>query len=49
MFRVFTTKEFDDDFEKLDNFIKERINKELEQLEINPYVGKPLVCFSFQF
>ncbi len=42
MFRVFTTREFDNDFKKLDNSIQERINKELEQLKANPYVGKPL-------
>lgn len=42
MFRVFTTKEFDNDFRKLDSSIQEKIDKEIEQLEINPYVGKPL-------
>ena len=42
MFRIFTTEEFDRDFNKLDGFDKNRINKELGQIEINPYVGKPL-------
>lgn len=42
MFRVFTTKEFDIDFERLDNSIQKIINKEVEQLKTNPYVGKPL-------
>ena len=42
MFKIFTTKEFDDDFEKLDSSIQVRINKQIEQLRTNPYVGKPL-------
>ena len=39
---IYTTSKFDDDFSKLDNSIQEQIQKEIEQLEINPYVGKPL-------
>lgn len=42
MFRIFTTKEFDSDFDDLDNSLREKISKELEQLKENPYVGKPL-------
>ena len=42
MFRIFTTGEFDLDYDGLDNSIKEQIDKELKQLENNPYVGKPL-------
>ena len=42
MFRIFTTEEFDKDFEKLDNSIQRMIDDEIKQLEINPYVGKPL-------
>ena len=41
-FRVFTTREFDNDFNNLESSIQERINKGIGQLEINPYVGKPL-------
>lgn len=41
-YNIYTTEEFDKDFEKLDKTIKEQIEKEIEQLEINPYVGKPL-------
>ena len=33
---VLTTQEFEDDFKKLDNSLKERIKKELSQLEENP-------------
>ena len=42
MFKIFTTEEFDKDFEKLDTSIKRMIDNEIKQLEINPYVGKPL-------
>ena len=42
MFKIFTTEEFDRDFEKLDNSIKIQIEKEIQQLINNPYVGKPL-------
>ena len=42
MFRIFTTGEFDLDYDGVDNSIKEQIDKELKQLENNPYVGKPL-------
>ena len=42
MYRIFTTKEFDNDFKNLDKSIQKRIEKELRQLHENPYVGKPL-------
>lgn len=42
MFKIFTTDEFDKLFGKLDNSIQKQIEKEIEQLETNPYVGKPL-------
>ena len=42
MFKIFTTEEFDRDFEKLDNSLKIQIEKEINQLINNPYVGKPL-------
>ena len=42
MYKIFTTGEFDRDFQKLDNSLKIQIEKEIDQLEINPYVGKPL-------
>ncbi len=43
MFRVFTAKEFDDDFDKLDESDKKRVRKIMNQLsEQGNYVGKPL-------
>jgi len=43
MFRVFVTKEFDDDFDKLDESDKIRVRKIREQLkEQGDSVGKPL-------
>jgi len=42
-FRIFTTKEFDEDFSSLDNSDKIRVNKILSQLkEKGDEVGKPL-------
>ncbi len=41
-YEVLTTEKFDEDFDKLDKSLKEQIEKEIEQLETNPYVGKPL-------
>lgn len=41
-YEIYTTEEFDKDFNKLDKSIKEQIEKEIEQLQTNPYVGKPL-------
>ncbi|MEK6937318.1 MAG: type II toxin-antitoxin system RelE/ParE family toxin [Nanoarchaeota archaeon] len=41
-YEVYTTEEFDKDFEKLDKSLKEQIDNEIEQLKTNPYVGKPL-------
>ena len=42
MYRVTTTKEFDKKFERLDAYIQNQIDDEIEQLKINPYVGRPL-------
>ena len=42
MYKIFTTKEFDKIFDKLDTSIKKQVEKEIGQLENNPYVGKPL-------
>ena len=42
MFKVLTTEEFDKDFNKLDKSIKQQIEKEIDQLKKDPYVGKPL-------
>jgi len=43
MFKVFTTKEFDDRFEKLDESNKNRVRKIMKQLkEQGDSVGKPL-------
>ncbi len=41
-YKIFTTEEFDGDYKALDNSIRKRIDKEIKQLEINPFVGKPL-------
>ena len=41
-YEVYTTDEFDQDFERLDNSLKIQIDNEIEQLEINPYVGRSL-------
>ena len=41
-YKIYTTEEFDIYFSKLDRSIQQQIEKEIEQLEINPYVGKPL-------
>lgn len=41
-YSIYTTEEFDKDFNKLDKSIKQQIEKEIEQLETNPYVGNPL-------
>ncbi len=43
MFRIFTTKEFDDDFDSLDESDKKRVRKIMKQLrERGDSVGKPL-------
>jgi len=42
MYNIFTTEEFDRLFDRLDNSFQKQIEKEIEQLETNPYVGKPL-------
>ena len=42
MFKIFTTDEFDKFFSKLDNSLQKQIEKEIEQLQINPFAGKPL-------
>ncbi len=41
-FKVYTTEEFDRLFSKLDPGIQRQIAKEIDQLEDNPLVGKPL-------
>ena len=42
MYKIFTTEEFDRDFGKLDKSLQIQIDNEIAQLEINPFVGKPL-------
>ncbi len=42
MYKIFTTEEFDRRFAKLDYQIQQQIRKEIDQLETNPYSGKPL-------
>ncbi|MBW2974475.1 type II toxin-antitoxin system RelE/ParE family toxin [Candidatus Woesearchaeota archaeon] len=41
-FKIYTTEEFDRLYNKLDSGIKRQIAKEIDQLENNPLVGKPL-------
>ena len=41
-YKIYVSDEFRKDFEKLDSSLKKQINKEIEQLEENPFVGKPL-------
>ena len=42
MYRILTTEEFDKRFSKLDHQLQKEIEKEIVQLETNPYSGKPL-------
>ena len=42
MFRVFTTKEFDIDFDGLDESDKQRVRKIMKQLKEQPFSGKSL-------
>ena len=42
MFRVFTTKEFNIEFDNLDKSDKQRISKFMRQLKEQPFSGKPL-------
>lgn len=42
MYKIFTTEEFDKRFRKLDKGIQQEIEREINQLEENPYSGKPL-------
>ncbi len=40
--KIITTRDFDIDFSKLDNSIKKKIFKEIEQIKENPFRGKSL-------
>ena len=42
MYKIFTTEEFDKRYKKLDTQLQTEVAKEIEQLEENPYSGKPL-------
>lgn len=41
-YEIYTTEEFDTDFEKLDKSLQTQISNEINQLKENPYVGKSL-------
>ena len=41
-YKIYTTEEFNKDFKKLDKSIQKSIEKGINQLEKNPYIGKPL-------
>lgn len=40
-YRIYTTDEFDKDFKKLDRSIQQQIKNKIDQLELNPHIGKP--------
>ena len=42
IYEIFTTEEFDKDFNKLDKSIRYPIEKEINKLKTNPYSGRPL-------
>ena len=42
MYKLFTTDEFEKRYRKLDPQLQAEIAKEIDQLEENPYSGKPL-------
>ena len=42
MYKIFTTEEFDKKFRKLDKQLQREIDNEIEQLQNNPFSGKPL-------
>ena len=41
-YKILITEQFEKDFNKLDNSLRQQIEREIEQLESNPYIGKPL-------
>ena len=41
-YKIETTTQYDKDFERLDYSVRIQIEQEIEQLKINPFVGKPL-------
>lgn len=41
-YKIFTTEEFDRKYKKLDGQLQREIAKEIDQLQENPYSGKPL-------
>ena len=41
-YKIYTTGEFDRRFSKLDKELQRQVDKEIEQLQANPYAGKPL-------
>jgi len=42
MYNIFTTDEYDKYFDRLDKSLQIMIDNEIEQLEMNPYVGRYL-------
>ncbi|MBI2109688.1 type II toxin-antitoxin system RelE/ParE family toxin [Candidatus Woesearchaeota archaeon] len=42
MFKIFKTEQFEKRFNELDKSVQLQIEKEIDQLEVNPYAGKPL-------
>jgi len=41
-YKIYSTEEFDKDFSKLDSDLQRQIDREIQQLRVNPFVGKPL-------
>ncbi len=42
MYKIFKTSEFEKKFDQLDSNLQRQIEKEISQLETNPYLGKHL-------
>lgn len=41
-FEIYKTDEFRKEYSKLDKSVSDKVDKEIEQLEDNPYSGRPL-------
>jgi len=48
-YKIFTTDEFDKRYKKLDKQLQREIAKEIDQLEENPYSGKPGKPLGYKF
>jgi len=48
MYNIFTTEEFDKNYNKLDSELQRQVKKAIDQLESNPHAGKPLGYIFFR-